>query len=338
MGSGRFFSIDGNETLGREESRAGRFLERRDYCKGHIVCHYLKALLGAPFDVYLLGAVGGDEAAETLTREMLAAGIDLRFLRRIPLKGTLFSLCLLYPDGSGGNLTTADSASSELAPEDVESAEAVLAPLPGEGMVLALPEVPLDARAALLRLGSRERSFRVASFTSREMAAAVSQGLLGELDLLAMNADEARALGGELGQRASGTDRAMTEGLVELISSRYPGLSATVTVGERGSFCWDGRELRGERPPPVAAVGTSGAGDAHLAGVAAGLAAGLPLEDAHLLGVLMGTASVLSEHSINPAITPRTLRSLLDSSRSAGAERISALLALAAPRGDEELS
>ena len=39
IGSGVFFALDGNHTLGREESRGGRFLDRRDYCKLHIVSH-----------------------------------------------------------------------------------------------------------------------------------------------------------------------------------------------------------------------------------------------------------------------------------------------------------
>ena len=41
IGSGTFFALQGNETLGREESRLGRFLDRRDYCKLHIIAHYV---------------------------------------------------------------------------------------------------------------------------------------------------------------------------------------------------------------------------------------------------------------------------------------------------------
>ena len=45
IGSGAFFALDGEHTLGREESRSGRLLDRRDYCKLHIISHYVKALL-----------------------------------------------------------------------------------------------------------------------------------------------------------------------------------------------------------------------------------------------------------------------------------------------------
>jgi hypothetical protein len=41
VGSGSFFELEGNHTLGREESRAGRFLDRQDYCKLHIITHYV---------------------------------------------------------------------------------------------------------------------------------------------------------------------------------------------------------------------------------------------------------------------------------------------------------
>ena len=50
---------------------------------------------------------------------------------------------------------------------------------------------------------------------------------------------------------------------------------------------------------PVPVVGTAGAGDAHLAGIIAGLAAGLPLREAHQLGVLTAAVAVQSPHTIN---------------------------------------
>ena len=49
IGSGTFFALNGNHTLGREESRGGRFLDRRDYCKLHIISHYVRPLLGGRF-------------------------------------------------------------------------------------------------------------------------------------------------------------------------------------------------------------------------------------------------------------------------------------------------
>jgi len=77
IGHGSFFLVDGSETLGREESRSGRFLERRDYCKLHIISHYVKALLGDRIGVYPIGRVGDDADGKRLCLEMAGAGLDM---------------------------------------------------------------------------------------------------------------------------------------------------------------------------------------------------------------------------------------------------------------------
>ena len=105
-----FFALDGNHTLGREESRSGHFLDRRDYCKLHIVSHYVCRLLGPGFPVIPLGMVGADEVGDRLLGEMAKVGLDLRYVGRAEGRGTLYALCLIYPDGSGGNVTENDSA------------------------------------------------------------------------------------------------------------------------------------------------------------------------------------------------------------------------------------
>ena len=79
IGSGTFFALTGNATLGREESRGGRFLDRRDYCKLHIICHYVRALLGPEFPTIPIGKVGDDESRDgAAADERLAARHVLR--------------------------------------------------------------------------------------------------------------------------------------------------------------------------------------------------------------------------------------------------------------------
>jgi hypothetical protein len=46
IGTGVAFALEGGHTLGREESRLGVLLTGRDYCKLHIVEHYIAALMG----------------------------------------------------------------------------------------------------------------------------------------------------------------------------------------------------------------------------------------------------------------------------------------------------
>ena len=55
-------------------------------------------------------------------------------------------------------------------------------------------------------------------------------------------------------------------------------------------------------------AGTAGAGDADLAGLIAGLAAGLPFGKAHELAALVSAFSVTSPQTINPELNPGALR------------------------------
>lgn len=75
IGSGSFFLLNGDHTLGREESRSGHFLDKDDYCKLHIISHYVKALLGVDFTVIPIGKVGNDEVGKKLRNEMEEAGL-----------------------------------------------------------------------------------------------------------------------------------------------------------------------------------------------------------------------------------------------------------------------
>ncbi|HVO40901.1 MAG TPA: PfkB family carbohydrate kinase [Spirochaetia bacterium] len=306
IGSGSFFMLAGNETLGREESRGGRFLDRRDYCKLHIICHYVKALLGDALAVIPIGRVGDDEAGATLLGDMEDAGLDLRFVRRLAGAPTLHSFCILYPDGSGGNLTTDDSASSRVDRAAVAEAGDIMRSLGGSGIALAVPEVPLDARVALLEQAGRSGLFRAASFTRAEMPEVRRRDLLAMVDLAAVNAEEALAAAGlEAADAAASAPSA-----IEAISRRWPKLLLSVTAGRAGSWSWDGTALRHDPAIPVPVRGTAGAGDAHCAGILGGLAAGLPLAEAQRLGTLVAAASVTSEHTINRDITTGQLLSL----------------------------
>ncbi|HET8636983.1 MAG TPA: hypothetical protein VFL96_09045, partial [Acidobacteriaceae bacterium] len=47
IGTGVVFRLEGAHSLGREESREATLLPGRDFCKLHIVEHYIAALMGA---------------------------------------------------------------------------------------------------------------------------------------------------------------------------------------------------------------------------------------------------------------------------------------------------
>src|SRR2546428_11508902 len=105
LGTGIFFSLEGEHTLGRNESRPGKLLDVRDYCKLHIVSHYVAKLLGTQsFRVFPVGKIGNDAAGQFVLRGLADVGIDTGFVQTVTGRPTLFSVCFQYPDGSGAIL------------------------------------------------------------------------------------------------------------------------------------------------------------------------------------------------------------------------------------------
>ncbi len=312
IGSGSFFALRGNHTLGREESRGGRFLDRQDYCKLHIVSHYVKSLLGPEFRTTPIGQVGDDAVGHRLLNEMKDAGLELGYVPRVAGDQTLFSFCFVYPDGSGGNLTTDDSASAKVDAPFVAGAEPEFARHAGHGVALAAPEVPLEAREKLLNLGTEYGFFRAASFLAEEMNSALEMGMLGKTDLLAINVDEAAAAAGTSLAEVSDAVLEIVEAAIEKLRDINPGLLISITAGKNGSWSWDGEALVHVVAFPAKVVSTAGAGDAHLAGIIAGLVADLTLPQAQELGTLVAAHSVTSPHTIDKRIDRRSLRAFAE--------------------------
>lgn len=326
IGSGAFFMLDGEPTLGREESRSGHFLDRRDYCKLHIISHYVKTLLGEEFHTLPIGKVGDDEAGQRLLKEMVAAGLDLRYVQIIPGVQTLYSFCFLYPDGSGGNLTTNNSACDRVGVDDITPAEADFARYRSGGIALAAPEVPLTARLKILQMGTKYDFWRVAAFNSAEMLPALQMGLLAETDLLALNRDEAAAVAGIQSRSEQAPLLPIVETALDRLKQINPGLHVLITAGKDGSWSWDGEHIQYVPIFPVDVVNTAGAGDALLAGMIAGKVAGLCLSEAQELGTLVAAHSVTSSHTIDPRIERRSLQAFADRNKLILSIRVDQLL------------
>ncbi len=316
IGTGLFFALEGNHDLGRNESRPGRLLDVRDYCKLHIVAHYPAVLLGArgergPFEVLPVGKVGNDATGLRLRAEMQASGMDVRFVDAVPGHPTLLSVCFQYPDGSGGNITTVDSAASHLTERDVDLAEQWLS---SRSIALAAPEVPLGVRRHLLRRAGERGALRAASFTTAEVEEARDTGLLSLVDVLALNEDEAAAL---VGEPWPATDpNPFLDRCAGVLRTSQPTMRAVITAGPQGAFGFDGATWSHVPALPAPLASTAGAGDALLGALLAGLAAGLtfaarapgslaerPLESALDLGTLVAAFKVMSPHTIPPGFS-----------------------------------
>ncbi|MDQ1513027.1 MAG: hypothetical protein QOC59_869, partial [Microbacteriaceae bacterium] len=97
IGSGMAVALVGDRDLGREESRPVHRIDARDYCKLHIVFHYLQRLLGEQTLVLPIGRVGDDETGRALLQEMEDVGLPTRYVQRTDSAATLYSVAFVYP-------------------------------------------------------------------------------------------------------------------------------------------------------------------------------------------------------------------------------------------------
>lgn len=325
IGTGLFFELEGNHTLGRSESRPARLLNIRDYCKLHIIGHYVAVLLGAnssgsPFHVLPIGKVGSDDAGRRMLGEMASAGMDTRYVEVVQDQPTLLSVCFQYPDGAGGNITSNNSAISALAGSDVDRSEALLAEGGCRTIALAAPEVPLEARRRLLKLATKYHSFRAAALASAEIETARKEGFFADVDLIAMNEDEAGMLIGEPFDAAN--PQPFIRRCADTLTAEQEHIRIILTVGERGAFAFAEGSWEYRPAARVPVVSTAGAGDALLAGVLAALSVGMPfirsgptrvslldypLDSAFDFGMLLAAYTVTSPHTIHPCANLDTL-------------------------------
>jgi len=314
-----FFRLVGDHTLGRNESRPGELLDVRDYCKLHIILHYVAVLLGAGAApqgprVVPIGKVGDDEPGRRLIDEMRSAGMDTTMVQPVADHPTTLSVCFQYPDGSGGNITTSNAAGSLLSEQDVDRVEPLLAEHAGRFMALAAPEVPLAPRRRLLELASKHGAFRVGAFSSAQIGQARSDGVLGMLDLISMNEDEAAALCGVPYDPADASK--LLEATAAVLTRENPDVRIIITAGARGAYGFQAGRWRHSPARSVTVRSTAGAGDALLAGAMVAEALGLSLLDENGgdaikcgldLAVLLAAASCTSPHTIHPTLDAATL-------------------------------
>jgi sugar/nucleoside kinase (ribokinase family) len=234
-------------------------------------------------------------------------------VRSHPALKTLFSVCFNYPDGSGGNITSSNSAAGALAADDLRAASPYMKAAGAHGVALCLPEVPLEMRRAFLELASDCGNYSVCSFALGEIEEAQIMGLFSLTDLLALNQEEAAALLGD------GSGPVLDDGLLAECAAKFaathPQLRIIVSLGPKGAYGFECGSSQFCPAPVLQPISTAGAGDALLAGVVCGLAAGLPfimpnecgssfsgrvLRTALDFGVLNASFSVTSPHTIHP--------------------------------------
>jgi sugar/nucleoside kinase (ribokinase family) len=316
IGSGMVFQLEGNQTLGRNESRAAALLPNKDYCKQHIILHYIAVLLGAGkpdgMPVVPIGKVGADGPGEALLGEMASAGMRMEHVHKLADASTLFSVCFQYPDSAGGNITTSNNASALVAPSDIDEFFAQPTVALHGGLTLAAPEVPLPTRLRILEQGRRYGAFNAASLLTSEAESFERAGGYAMTDLVSVNIDEAAAIAGT-GSENGRTAMEIATRCAESLIARQASIRIVVTDGPNGSYAYSEGGLTFTPPLPAKNASTAGAGDAFFAGTLVGLCCGLPfrkprsdtrfgetpLRSAVELGTLLASLSVTSPDTIH---------------------------------------
>ena len=316
IGSGIFFLMEGNHTLGRNESRAATLLPYKDFCKQHIILHYISVLLGSKhdgsFQTFSIGKVGNDDIGKRLVQEMKSVGMNTTHVTICDNYNTLFSVCYQYPDHTGGNITTLESASDKVTADDIDSFFREF-DLNGKGeIIIAAPEVPLSTRIKLLEYGRERGSLNAACLLSSEVDEFDQMLGFEKVDILSINIDEAGSIAKIKDETVETT--VVVDACVKKLSKINSKISILITDGVNGSYCYTHERLEHVPSFEVPVKSTAGAGDAFLAGTIAGLCCGLPLlkgvsdhyfsetplQTAVELGTLVASLSVTSADTIHP--------------------------------------
>lgn len=226
------------------------------------------ARLGAR--VALLGRVGADGHGRLLRESLERDGVDLGHLRDTAAASGI-AMIAVGPRGDN-SIIVAPGANARLTEGDVLDAAPLLRSAPVVSLQL---EIPLPAVLAAARLARR-------AVLNLSPAVAVPDELLALCDPLVVNEHEAALLLGAPGE----PERQARE-----LLARGP-RSVVITLGADGAVVAEDGVVRAVPSPRVAAVDTTGAGDAFTGALAWRLAAGEPLTKAAAFAARVGAAAV----------------------------------------------
>jgi ribokinase len=260
------------------------------------------ARLGRP--TLFVGAVGEDAFAGEARAALAAEHVDVS--RLIPIPGASTGVALILVDDRAENLIgVASGANADLEPEMVAEAIGRLGPLDGD-VVLVCNEIPSDTVREALRVG---RAAGAATVLNPAPAGGLDASILALADVMTPNRSELAILvEGLLGESiaSSAPDPVAAAGRLLLalapVVGDGPMPAIVVTLGPSGARIvrvvsdapdaepvGDGRTTVVAVPAPtVAAVDSTGAGDAFCGALAVALAERRSLEDACRRAVAAG--------------------------------------------------
>ena len=242
------------------------------------------AALGEP--VALIARMGSDDTADLLTRYWARAGVDTRFVRRVPGEITGVSVALvdserkprfIHTPGANRTLTAAD-----IHPDEIAAAGARFFHVAGYFVLTHLAE-GLAEKLAALRAAGIATSLDVVFTTHMEnpRLQAAFWDALPHLDVFFCNDYEALRLTGEPDPRRAAA----------IFRERGP-QAVIVKLGPEGSYLHSAAFTGTIPAPRVPVVDTTGAGDAFAAGFLAARSRGADLRAACEAGNQAGARMV----------------------------------------------
>lgn len=240
------------------------------------------ALFGV--DVALFGQQADDPAGRFLRAGMDRAGITWH----LDLGGSASSEANIFvaPDGSRA-IYMARGATAELGPDDIDADFAPL--IAGARFVTTeVSQLSLATVLRVLELAQDAGATTVLDLDVPLVDTVPALGTLAELHAVLGRVDVLKPSLAAIGPHlVPGTTAAQ---VAPQLAARYGCRLVAVTDGAQGSVLWDGTALHLLPSQPIAVVDTTGAGDAFLGGLIAGLALGLDPPDAARLGNACGAA------------------------------------------------
>jgi ribokinase len=221
--------------------------------------------------VRMVGRVGQDGFGERLRQGLEHEGINVH--ATLPVHAPTGVAFIAVSDEGQNTIIVSPGANTRLRAENLSRAE-----FEGAKVVVLQLEIPTSAVIRAAQLG-REAGATV--ILNAAPAGPLSAPKLALMDVLVVNETEAEAL---TGQKPDSPQTALE--VARTIQQTTP--TVVVTLGAQGAV-WVGPEGSGHQPAfAVAAVDTTGAGDAFIGALAVGLAEGQPLAEAVRLGAAAG--------------------------------------------------
>lgn len=229
--------------------------------------------------VAMIGAVGRDDRGTMLLDSLRGADVDVRAVTQLEDAATGVALIIVDTAGEN-NIVISPGANGRLSPEDVRVHASVF---DGAAVVCLCLEVSQGTVLEAARAGGRAGATVILNLSPY---AEIGPELAEATDILLVNEYEAAQFLGEDRDPVLPRERSREAWLPVLGKFRAGGVpAAVVTLGSEGAMVLDGRDA-GEttithvEPTRVAAVDTTGTGDAFFGALAYGVAQGAPLVEA----------------------------------------------------------